>query len=128
MVGQKSNFNLNIRCLVGSVNAKCNRIEQSRLVVRFREDRQSIMGDRPIVPGAVNRVFNRAMLSDQGNGTLKIAIVDIAVLQHTAPERALAVAATPVGKDYRQRDLSFAEIVPPVEAASVGVARRRNAA
>ena len=72
--------------------------------------------------GAVDRVFQRAVLGHQPNGVIEVGIADLAALQRPDPEFALAVIAAAEGQHDRQGDLAFAEIVADVLAELCGLA------
>ena len=66
--------------------------------------------------GAVDRVFQRAVLRHQPDRVIEVAISDLAALQRPDPEFALAVIAASECQHDRQRDLALAEIVADVLA------------
>src|SRR6266478_7113027 len=64
---------------------------QRRLHRRGREQRQRVDRHRAVVLGAVDGVFQRAVLGHEPDGMIEIAVLDLAALQRPDPERALAV-------------------------------------
>src|SRR5882672_1835784 len=89
---------------------------------RGRKQRQRVDRHRAIVLGAVDGVFQRAVLGHQSDGVIEIAVLDLAALQRPDPERALAVVAAAERQHHRQRDLALAEIVADVLAELGGLA------
>src|SRR4029453_8962673 len=89
---------------------------------RRREQRQRIDRHRAIMLGAVDGVFQRAVLGHQPDGVIEIAVADLAALERPDPELALAVIAAAERQHDGKRDLALAEIVTDVLAELGGFA------
>src|SRR5438477_11044873 len=74
---------------------------ERRLHRRRWKQRQRIDRHRAVMLGAVDGVFQPAVLGHQPDGVVEIATTDLAALQCFHPERAFAVIAAAEGEDDR---------------------------
>src|ERR1700722_18404900 len=91
-------------------------ITQSPFPRRRRKEFERVARHRPIMPGALDRVFERAMLPHRRQRKFEIALAHLAFFQSAAPEITLLRLSAPERKHHRQGDLSLAEIVADVLA------------
>src|SRR5579883_222309 len=98
------------------VDAEIDDVDQRRFPRRRGEEFERIARHRPVMAGALDRVFQRAMFVDRGDRSLEIAFADLAFFQRAAPECALFLRAAAEREDDGQRDLAFAKIIADVLA------------
>src|ERR1700727_1126220 len=109
--------------LMRPADRELDRIAQSPFPRRRREQFEGVARHRAIVPCALDRVFERAMLLHGRERKLEIVVADLALFQCAPPEFALLRSPAPERQHHRQSDLSLAEIVADVLAEL----RRRSA-
>src|SRR5579872_147845 len=104
----------NDRVLMRPVDAKIHGLGKRRLHRRFREKRERIASDGPVMLGTPDRILQSPMLGHQADGMLQVCVSRFAPFQRPPPKLPFAVAATAEGKHYRQCDLALAEIVADI--------------
>ena len=97
-------------------DGELDRVAQRMFPGRRSEQFERVARHRAIVAGALNGVFERAMLLHRRQRELKIAVNHLALFQRAAPEFALLRRPAPERKHHRQGDLALAEIVADVLA------------
>src|ERR1700759_969376 len=76
-------------------DAEVDRFFQRFLDRRVRRQRQSVLGDRAVVPRTADGVFYRVMFGHHRHCGLEIAVAHFALAERAIPEGALGLRAAP---------------------------------
>ncbi len=78
------------------IDAEGHRVQQCGFIIGVGKDRQRVMGDGAIMAGAFHRSVECVMLANERYRLFQIAVANVAILEHTAPENPLLLTAAPV--------------------------------
>src|SRR5690606_13486443 len=101
---------------VTPVDGKIDGLDHGILHRPISKQAECVARHGAVVPGALNRRTQGAVLFHQGDRLLEVALVLLAALQSALPERPLLRVAPPEGQDHRQGDLPFLEVVADILA------------
>src|SRR5262245_3286446 len=96
---------------VGTTDTEGDGVTERARVTVDAKNRKRIARDRAVVPGAIQRVIDGAVFSQQPNGAVEIIVLDLAFGQRALPEGALLVVTTAKTQDHRQGDFALSEVV-----------------
>src|SRR5580704_7408805 len=99
-----------------SADRELDRVAQSMFPRGSGEQFEGVAGHGAIMPGALDRVFERAMLPHRRQREFEIAVDHLAFFQCPAPEFTLFRPPASKRQHDRQGDLSLAEIIADIRA------------
>src|SRR5580704_13341001 len=97
-----------------SADRELDRVAQSAFPRGGGEQFEGVAGHGAIMPGALDGVFERAMLLHRRQREFEVAVDHVAFFQCSAPEFPLFRPPAPERQHHRQGDLALAEIVADI--------------